>query len=375
MEKIDYLDSCKGIAILGVFLVHTTMLFSLFNIRTLPFSIEQLLYTGRLGVAIFFIISGYTIFRSLMNKTVGKNFFIKYATRKFFRLAPPFYCVLLAAYVLNLTLMKNQLNITSSNMLMHFTFLYGLDKIDVNNILKVEWFLFNTLIFSFLILIPYKFKKYLTYKSSFVLFVITLLTSLVFSLRIHFLYVSEAIDATTYSWLYFSPINWLFTFSSGIFMFYFFQDINISKIKLIRKHSKISVICIISSIIILSYLNLPLENILVSLLLILLIFSLHSIWFVDKNFSSFLKLFDNKLFNSLGKISYSFYLVHYLVLLYLKKYINTDMFTTSLSLNYLLLVLISFTLSLAVAYVLYFFVERKPTTLLENFVYKKLNVH
>ncbi|MBU3111424.1 acyltransferase family protein [Clostridium lacusfryxellense] len=374
MEKIDYLDSCKGIAILGVFLVHSTMLFSLFNIRTLPFSIEQLLYTGRLGVAIFFIISGYTIFRSLMNKTVRKNFFVKYATRKFFRLAPPFYCVLLVAYILNLTVMQKELNITYSNMLMHFTFLYGLDKINVNNILKVEWFPFNTLVFSFLVLIPYKLKKYLTAKNSFILFVITLLISIVFSLRIHFLYVSEAIDATTYSWLYFSPINWLFTFSSGIFMFYFFQDINISKIKLIRKHSKLSVICIIISIIIISYLNLPYENILISLLFILLIFSLHSVWFVDKKFSSFFKLFDNKLFNYLGKISYSFYLVHYLVLIYVKKYINTDIFTTSLSLNYLLLVLISFNLSLVVSYILYSFVERKPTILLENYVYMKLNV-
>ncbi|WP_367179440.1 acyltransferase family protein [Clostridium sp.] len=373
MKKIEYLELCKGIAILGVFLVHSTMLFSLFNITKLPFSFEELLYTGRLGVAIFFIISGYTIFRSLMNKTVGKNFYIKYATRKFFRLAPPFYCVLLVAFILNLTLLKNDLNITYTNILMHFTFLFGLDKLMVNNILHIEWFLFDTIIFSFLILIPYKFKKHLTLKISFILFMITLIFDLLYSLRIHFLFVHEIIDSTTYSWLYFSPINWIFTFSSGICMYYFFQNKNTSKIKLISKHSKMSVICIVISIIIISYLNLPLENISVSLLFILLIFSLHSIWFVNGKFNSFFKFFNNKLFNNLGKISYSFYLVHYLVLICIKKYTPTAIFTSKLSVNYFLLVLISFVLSLAFAYFLYYFVERK-TKSVEHFVMKNLNV-
>ncbi|MBU3188448.1 acyltransferase [Clostridium bowmanii] len=372
MGKIDYLDSCKGIAILGVFLVHSTMLFSLFKITSLPFSIEQLLYTGRLGVAIFFIISGYTVFRSLMNKTAQKNFFLKYVARKFFRLAVPFYCVLLVAYILSLIVMKNELNITSSNMLMHFTFLYGLDKDIYNNILGVEWFLFDTFIFSFLILIPYKFKKHLTSKNTLALFVATLLISFLFSLGIQFLKGKGAIDTTTFSWLYFSPINWLFTFSAGIFMFYFFQDINISKIRFINKYSKILVIFVVGSIILISYLNLHFENILVSLLFIVLIFTLHSVWFINKKMSSLFKIFDNKLFSNLGKISYSFYLVHYLVLRYLKEYVPTDIFTSVPWINYFLLVLISFALSLAVAYILYLFIERKPT-LLEKFLIKKLS--
>ena len=375
MRKISYLDSCKGIAILGVFLVHSTMLFSLFNITSLPLSIEELLNTGRLGVATFFIISGYTVFRSLMNKTVGKNFYIKYVIKKFLRLAPPFYCALLVAYILSLTVMQEELNITSSNMLMHFTFLYGLGRHIFNNILGVEWFLFNTLIFSFIILIPYKLKKYLTYKNTFVLFVITLIISSLFSLKTHAMYVSGSIDTATYSWLYFSPINWLFTFFSGIFMFYFFKDKNASKIKLINKHSKISAICVISSIILISYLNLPFENILVSLLLIILIFTLHSIWFINRKFSSFFKLFDNKVFSTLGKISYSFYLVHYLVLIYLKKYVNPDIFTNTPWFNYFLLALISFALSLAVASILYFFVERKPILLKNIHLYSSKVTH
>lgn len=90
--NLDYIDSMRGIAILMVLAVHSTSFFDIFNIVNLPLHLENILYSGKYGVSLFFIISAYTLYRSIdIRKENGLK---KYYIRRFFRIAPLYYIIL-----------------------------------------------------------------------------------------------------------------------------------------------------------------------------------------------------------------------------------------------------------------------------------------
>ena len=82
-RHIRYLDGLRGIAILLVILVHTSLL-----VRGLPWPVRNLGFYGVRGVQLFFIVSGLTL--TISHR--GKAFHLaNFAARRFFRIAPMFY--------------------------------------------------------------------------------------------------------------------------------------------------------------------------------------------------------------------------------------------------------------------------------------------
>jgi peptidoglycan/LPS O-acetylase OafA/YrhL len=90
---LDYLDSLRGIAVLGVVLIHSHTLLG----KEVPLSatLGNFVDSGARGVALFFLVSAFTLFLSHDNRKNEhqpiKNFFI----RRFFRLAPMLYVAIL----------------------------------------------------------------------------------------------------------------------------------------------------------------------------------------------------------------------------------------------------------------------------------------
>ena len=84
--NLDYIDSMRGIAILMVLAVHSTIFFTIYEIKQLPFKMEYIIYSGKYGVVLFFIVSAYTLFRSLDIR--HEKGFGNYYIRRFFRIAP-----------------------------------------------------------------------------------------------------------------------------------------------------------------------------------------------------------------------------------------------------------------------------------------------
>ena len=121
-KRIQWIDSCRGIAILFVIIVHVGQLFS-------NTSINYISSFAKNGVQMFFIISGYTIFYSLeknRNKSY-KSFFI----RRFFRIAPLYY---LSAVYYSL-MSNNELNF--KYLLINLLFLYYCFSLEFLLITKV----------------------------------------------------------------------------------------------------------------------------------------------------------------------------------------------------------------------------------------------
>ena len=93
IERRDDLDFLKAIAIIFVVLYHTYVLFS---------SVQNDLFNhfkfGFLGVDIFFVISGYLICKSVLPKIVENNFSFKaFISRRYFRIVPPLLIVCLVS--------------------------------------------------------------------------------------------------------------------------------------------------------------------------------------------------------------------------------------------------------------------------------------
>jgi len=92
MNRLPFIDALRGLAIFGVFIVHSSQ-----SIDGLPRWLSSLASQGARGVQLFFVISAFTLFLSLSTRRKNEkrptlNFFI----RRFFRIAPLFYAALLS---------------------------------------------------------------------------------------------------------------------------------------------------------------------------------------------------------------------------------------------------------------------------------------
>ena len=83
-KKLKFIDAARGYAILGVIMIHTLKIVQPTNIY-----LSILANKGKYGVQLFFLASAFTLFLSLDRRTEknSRNFFI----RRFFRIAPMYY--------------------------------------------------------------------------------------------------------------------------------------------------------------------------------------------------------------------------------------------------------------------------------------------
>ena len=86
--KLKYIDAIRGIAIVGVIIVHT----GIYDLETYHVLFSDFIGSGARGVQLFFMASALTIFlsfnrRNQYERYVNRNFFV----RRLFRIAPMYY--------------------------------------------------------------------------------------------------------------------------------------------------------------------------------------------------------------------------------------------------------------------------------------------
>ncbi len=67
MKKLDYIDALRGLAILGVIMVHSI------SDSNLPFIVERIFGQGARGVQLFYLASAFTLFLSFSNRIDKEN--------------------------------------------------------------------------------------------------------------------------------------------------------------------------------------------------------------------------------------------------------------------------------------------------------------
>ena len=140
-QKLDHIDSLRGIAILMVMFVHTSQ-----SIPELPLWIKRAAKYGQFGVQLFFVVSAITLCISASRRNDEGNANIKYFIRRFFRIAPLYYfgiiwyfLFLSAKSTLETGMLQNADGYNLKNMLANFFFVHGFYPPANNNIVPGGW--------------------------------------------------------------------------------------------------------------------------------------------------------------------------------------------------------------------------------------------
>jgi peptidoglycan/LPS O-acetylase OafA/YrhL len=129
-EHVIEFDALRGVAILGVVLVHAASYLGLVGMF-IPFThvdLTALFYDGGLGVPLFFLLSGYLLTGTEHRRIVKGSYSVAaYVRRRFFRLAPAYYVSLVVFMAWSIWHREYDPGVgTGVDFLYYVTFLHGL---------------------------------------------------------------------------------------------------------------------------------------------------------------------------------------------------------------------------------------------------------
>ena len=307
LKKYQYIDILRGYAIIMVLFVHYALDYSMLCNSYL----YNFLVLGQYGVVLFFMVSAYTLARSLeYRKDKCENYiYQKYFIRRFFRIAPLYYLLLLFSYIFLQGIGVNELtkvDISLVNLLIHFFFLDQISVLYINNIIGVEWTV--AVEYSFYILLP--FIVFQSNKFLFRLFVFSIFLSMIVLFFRKYYYIDGW-------WLHYTLLEWFYVFVGGVILYK--NEIP----KIILNNMNMLIFIILINMIIMSFIKFPFQHYYMFVNLVLFFIYLKH---------SFRVNFINNVMAYIGKISFSLYLIHYIILRYAKEYFDMSFETLLLSL-------------------------------------------
>jgi len=337
MLKLRYIDAIRGIAILGVFMVHVCV------DPRLPSFLLQVISLGAKGVQLFFIASAFTLFLSMDKRTTIEKYPLgNFFTRRFFRIAPMYYLGIIY-YCFQSTYAGNNISpeLVTSNIL----FVHGVRPDWINSLVPGGWSI--TVEMMFYCMVPFIFSAVNTIQKAMVFLGITMVFRLVCLVMLKRYLLTDETDLN-HDFLYYYLPNQLPIFALGIFMYQFIRN----------KYSftgtrwtgwallltAIIVNCVVRSMI-------P-YHFFISIAFVLL--------FVILSKRSY-KLFVNRFTIYLGKISFSLYLVHFAVNFWTSRWMTEFALSDKIGFKaaFALQVGTIFLLSVAISTLFYHFVELK----------------
>lgn len=344
--KLKYIDVLRGLAILGVLMVHCS---HYGNNNYFPTKFSSIVDNGAMGVQLFYIASAFTLFLSMdrkfyTEKTPIKNFFI----RRFFRIAPMYYIGI--CYFLfqdgfgGRFWLGDATNITVGNILANIFFVHGFNPYWLNSVVPGGWSIAIEMLFY--CLVPFLFIKIKNTQQAFGFLIISLVLRMILSYFLNKIHIISS-DWLWDNYLFFYLPNQLPIFALGILLYFIIRDnykLSISP----------SLTILISLILILQFNGIHLLPLHVLFGIAFVIFGIG----LSKSESNIL---INPILIHIGKISFSMYLVHFAVLHWLEKFHFVDFIVVSNSytgiFNYSIRLLILIILSAIISTIFYRVIE------------------
>ena len=313
MKKISYIDSLRGIAILMVIIVHTTQ-----SISGLPTILYEFCEIGKYGVQLFFVMSAYTLCLSKSFRSDEHKGNLKYFIRRYFRIAPLYYIGILVYGIVFLYKNKYDLNTYLLNtdysfgaVFSHVTFSHGLFPSFFGIVVQGGWSIGTEMLFyaSF----PFLFYFYSKIKMKKMLILIPISVMFLVFLFFRVLpHVFPPISNHDFEFYYCSIINQLPVFLIGMSLFFYPNSFVVSKrvamfslflfflmigLMIYLKHSDIN--------------DITLYPFLASISFIFLYIAVKNLEFLN-----------SKLIQTIGRLSFSIYIFHFLFAWWVSSYLN-----------------------------------------------------
>lgn len=343
MNKLKFIDALRGLAIIGVIVVHTGQ----HGNTKVPWYISKFVEEGARGVQLFFLASAFTLFLSFNNrvnkeKNATRNFFI----RRFFRIAPMYYLGIIYYFFQNnfgIDFQSGGKTLSSIPLIIsNITFIHGLSPYYINTLVPGGWSI--SVEFMFYALVPLLFTYVKNLNQSLVLFITT--TALTAIIKFYFLKYPLIEDPQLWQdFLFLNIINQLPVFALGlIFYFIVIKNENLGDIS---KSSLLTLSILIFCHLCMPYMNILANHILFSIGFLILAYALSKNDFI---------ILNNVVTRYIGTISFSMYLVHIAVLYWLDYFNFTDYFESG-SKNFLLRSFITISLSILLSTIFYRLIE------------------
>ena len=316
-KNIGYIDALKGIAILGVTMIHT-------GGSTLPGILGKIGVSGARGVQMFFIISAMLTFASLSNFFPNREDIkivqvLGWYKKKILRLIPMYYLAIICSMLTkswSVYWLGNEGHVTVKNILAHIFFIHGFFPHYTDSVLGIEWYLGVYVIF--LIISPFLYKFVDCLEKSIVLFVLVYLVNPWLNSKLASLLPvdEDPVIYDTYI-VSFGPLTQILVYTMGIVLYFLVERINECDIK----HRKVLSYAILIFAIVLFY-GLVNEAPAIYRFSGVEMFGLcFAIVIVSQAIYSSVMI-DNPLFRLFGKYSYGIYLFQFIWINFYSRHIN-----------------------------------------------------
>lgn len=303
LPKFAYIDAMRGIAIMGVLMVHVGQYGSSF--KYLPTIIISFLNSGARGVQLFFVASALTLFMSMGRRKENESqqllpFFI----RRFFRIAPVYYLGIIYYSLWYLIIGKQMFSL--ENIVSNIFFVHGFSPSWINSLVPGGWSI--TVEMCFYCLVPFLFSKVKNINQAISFLLITVLFNTLISYALKKMAVGVENDSLE-SYLALYLPNQLPVFAVG-FIVYFIID----KSENVRSNIRPINLALLA---IVGYVSLSVGMPYIHIYLLYgVCFGLFAISLSKHSF----KFFVNPLTIFFGKVSFSLYIVHFAVLFAMREY-------------------------------------------------------
>lgn len=301
-KKYEYIDSLRGIAILLVILVHVQFIEGIGpSMGYFHEKVKLFIENGHLGVNLFFVVSAYTLMLSHQRRQfedhANRNFFI----RRFFRIAPMYYLAIIYfsfAYYAGLDFSNlNWENVPKKELLTNIFFINGFFPEYIHRYVPGGWSI--TVEFTFYAVFPFLFSRIKNINTAFLFTLTTLLISTVFCL------ILQGTSADHNNFLGLNFITQLPVFSLGMLAFFIVSNkYKLEEIKL-SSLAYMAVTMLIYCYVVINY------DFLYSIVFFLLLVIL-----TKKAYP----LFSNKILAKIGKVSFSLYLMHFIIMTFFNRH-------------------------------------------------------
>ena len=341
-EKLDYIDALRGWAIIGVMAIHCQS-------HVIPDGwLYPFVQSGKYGVQLFYVISAFTLCRSIsyraeLNVFNKKDYFLK----RFLRIAPLYYFYILIYLIFNGFSKQywTPNGVTYSDLFLLFTFTHGWHPETINSIIPVSWSI--AVEFTFYFVLPFLVSKFNNISRISILILASMILSVIIDDIVESLLVnnySHEQQYLVYAFTKFYFVSQFPVFLLGMLCYMILHKFYIN----IKKNYKIFLYYSVFVIIIFLFLEKS-KIYQYSFLYCLLIFGLH----FQKNI-----VLVNKFTCFIGKISFSLYLSHWIIFNNINLNINFEKFSgLSQNIKYVSVFLVYSTIAIFLSTITYYLIE------------------
>ena len=338
MKKLMYINAVRGYAILGVILVHVQKIVQPENIY-----LKRLADNGKYGVQLFYIASAFTLFLSsaIRKEQTSKKFFL----RRFFRIAPIYY-IAIAAYLFIFIDASNSLNVNLRNCVdNHISFLDFLSNITFLSSIHPNWAgsivpggITISVEVIFYLIFPVLFNKMTNLDTAVKLFILSIFLSFAVKILLNNFLIIDC-ERLKDIFFYNNIFNQFPVFLLGVISYFI----------IINKDFKLksnTIFLLFTLVFIYST-----WNIIITKFHIVSFSGLLFLFLLSKTRS---KLLLNKIISLIGRVSYSAYLIHFIVIYYL----NVFILKNNVELNFVSVYLFTVLITIIISYISHILIEK-----------------